>query len=90
MPKLVVGILEPVEIHDDGRDRTQRLALKPVEFILVECAVMQLGQHIVFAEIFQIGFGFLARGDVGQRHLDTRPVLFMSRQNREMQQDMAH
>ncbi len=54
------------------------LALKPVQFINIECAVMQLGQHIMLAEIFEIGFGLFARRNIGKRNLNQRPIVFVA------------
>ncbi|MNJ04204.1 hypothetical protein D3C73_1648450 [compost metagenome] len=50
---------------------------------------MQLGQHIVLAEIFEIGLRFLARGDVGECHLNSRPVALVAGKHGKVQQNMS-
>ena len=86
--ELVVRRLQTVEIDDDDRDRKWSLALQAVELVDIEGAVVELGQHVVLAEIFQIGLGPLACRDVGQRHLDQRPIVLVTGQHRELQMKM--
>ncbi|MNY01005.1 hypothetical protein D3C86_1335180 [compost metagenome] len=88
MPQLVIGVLQAIEIDNDRRNRPERAALQPVQLIRIEGAVVQLGQHIVLAEIFEIGFSLLARGNVRQRHLHQRPVVLMARENGKMQENV--
>src|SRR6476661_8423363 len=64
MAPLVVRRLQAVEIGDDDGDRKWPFALQTSELVHVERTVVQLGENIVLAEVFQIGLGLLARRDV--------------------------
>ena len=50
MSTLVVRCLQPVEIGDDHRDRERPFAIEPVEFVVVERAVVEFRHGVVLAE----------------------------------------
>lgn len=88
MAPLVVGRLQAVEIGNDDRDRKWPLALQTIELVDVERTVVQFGENIVLAEVFQIGFGLLAGRDVGEGDLHERPVVLVAEQDRKLQMKM--
>ncbi len=84
MAEVVVDLLEPVQIDRDHADRPRALAAQPRQFVLVVRAVVQLGQHVVLAEEFDIGLGLLARGDIGQRYQHLVPFRLMPWEHRPL------
>ena len=88
MALLVVHHLEPIEVDGDDGQRPGALAGQAVEFLGVKGAVAQLREHIVLAQVLQIGFSLLARRDVHQRQEHQPPVAHVIGQHRELHVDM--
>ena len=84
----VVGFFQTVQVGDQHADRERALALQAHDLVVVERAVAQLGQRVVFAQVFEVGLGLLARGDVGQRHQHHVPTLLVRGQHRKLQVDI--
>ena len=81
----VVGRLQAVQVDRDDRDRPGALALEAVQFVLEEGAVAQARQHVVLAEVFEVGLGLLACSDVDEGDLHQPPVFLCAGQHRELQ-----
>ena len=88
MALLVVHHLEPIEVDGDDGQRPGALAGQTVEFLGVKRPVAQLREHIVLAQVLQIGFSLLARRDVHQRQEHQPPVAHVIGQHRELHVDM--
>ncbi len=86
--RFVVDTFQIVQIQGDERHQWRVLARQPTQFVHEIGPVLQLGQHVVLAQIFQISFGLLARRDVGQGHQHLGPVLLAALKHRELQMDV--
>ena len=88
MAMVVVDGLEAVEVDGEHAQRPGTLAADAVELFHVEGPVAQLREHVVLAQILEIGLGLLARGDVHQREQHQRPIILVPLHDGELHVDV--
>ena len=88
MALLIIDGLEAVEVDGNHRKWPRPLARKAIEFFCIKRAVAKLGQHIVLAQVLQIGLSLLASRDVYQREQHQAPVVLMTTQHRKLHVDV--
>ena len=88
MALLIIDGLEAVEVDGNHRKWPRPLARKAIEFFCIKRAVAKLGQHIVLAQVLQIGLCLLASRDIYQREQHQAPVVLMTTQHRKLHVDV--
>ena len=88
MALLVIDHLEAIQVNGDDRQGPGPFAREPVQLFGIEGTVAQLGKYIVFAQVFEVSLGLLARRDIHQGQEHQTPVMPMAIEHRELHVDV--
>ena len=88
MALLIIDDLEAVEVNGNDAQRPGPLAPETVELFHIERPVAQLREHVVLAQVFQVGLGLFARRDVHQGQQHQAPVALVPRHHGKLHVDV--